>query len=106
VSETQLLIAILEALAVEPGVVAWRNAQVTARRSGRAVKAGLGTGSADIIACVGPNGRFLGLEVKLPGEELSEAQKWWWSDVADQGGAYAVVHSVDEARRAVQDARR
>lgn len=102
-SETKLVSAILEALAIEPGVVAWRNAQLTARRGGRAVRAGLGTGSADIIACV--DGRFVGIEVKDTKGVLSGEQYAWGLAVREQGGVYGVAYSVPDARQIIAIAR-
>jgi len=101
-SETDLVIAILEALALEPGVIAWRNAQITARRSGRPVRGGLGAGSADIIACVGPMGSFLAIEAKSPKGKARPAQITWRADLEAHGGIYVVVRSVREALEAVR----
>jgi len=102
-SETQLVSAILDALAVEPGVLAMRNAQLTARRSGRAVRAGLGKGSADIIACV--DGLFVGIEVKLPGQPWDEEQENWACKLWRAKGEYYLVRSVQQARQAIAAAR-
>lgn len=101
-SETQLVSAILAALELEPGVVAWRN---NSGKRGR-VSFGLGKGSADIIACVGPYGRFLGLEAKVADGVLSNDQGAWRDNVCRNGGCYCVVRSVEAARRAVEWTRR
>jgi hypothetical protein len=103
--ETKRLVAILDALRVEPDVLAMRNAQGYARRGGRGVHFGLGQGSADIICLVGPQGLFVALEVKEPGQEPSPAQRAWLNDVARLGGAYAVVSDIAGARLAIAGAR-
>ena len=100
-SETKLVSAILDALAAEPGVVAWRNS-VGARGHRRF---GLGVGSADIIACVAPAGRFVGLEAKAADGVLSNPQYEWGLDVRENGGVYGVVYSVADARRVIAHAR-
>jgi len=102
-SETQLVSAILDALRLEPGVMAMRNAQLTARRSGRAVRAGLGKGSADIIACV--DGLFVALEVKLPRGNWDEDQERWARRLWRAKGEYYLVTSVQQARQAIAAAR-
>lgn len=97
-SETQLVKSILDALAIEPGVVAWRN---SVGNRGH-LRFGLGTGSADIICCVEPNGRFVGLECKVADGILSIPQWEWGQSVLRCGGAYVVIHSVLEALRVVR----
>lgn len=104
-SETRLVYSILDALAKEPGVVAWRNNTGQARIHGSHVRYGLGNGSADIIAIVGPRGRFLALECKLEKEKQRQAQIEWQLEVEFMGGKYVVVRSVAEARAAVKAAR-
>ena len=69
-SETQLVKHVLKALAMEPGVTAWRCQ--SGRRAG--ISFGLGKGAADVIACVGPYGRFLAIELKTKTGKQSEAQ--------------------------------
>jgi len=101
VSETQLVKAILGALKLERGVVAWRNS--VGNRGFR--KFGLGEGSADIIAVVAPSGRFVGIEAKCPDGILSVPQFNWGLDVRKHGGIYGVVYSVDDARKLIQLAR-
>jgi hypothetical protein len=101
VSETQLVKAILDALKLEPGVVAWRNS--VGSRGFR--KFGLGTGSADIIAVVAPYGRFVGIETKAADGILSEPQYYWGLSVRECGGIYGVAYSVAEARNLIHQAR-
>ncbi len=104
-SEQALTRAIVDRLNIAPGVVAWRNNTGVARIRGSHVRYGLGVGSADVIACV--EGRFVGIEVKLPkGEGASGDQLAWMGEVRRQGGFACVVRSVEEALAAVERARR
>lgn len=105
-SETKLVSSILDALAVEPGVVAWRNNNGTIKRGRRYVRFGLAPGAADIIAVVGPGGRFLAIECKVEDGKQRQAQAEWQLEVEFMGGKYVVVRSVAEARAAVLAARR
>lgn len=100
-SETQLVSAILEALELEPGVVAWRN---NTGRKGR-VSFGLGKGSADIICAVAPWGRFVALEAKDEKGKQSDEQQRWGNAVWLHGGVYAICRSVLDARSAIDYAR-
>jgi len=104
-SETQLVSSILDALAIEPGVVAWRNNNGSVRRRGGYVRFGLAKGAADIVAIVGPAGRFLALECKTAKGKQSQEQIDWALEVKFAGGLYATVRSVQEARDAVRAAR-
>lgn len=67
---------------------------------------GLGIGSPDLVLVVG--GRFLGLELKRAGGEgkragrVSEAQEQWARAALRAGAVVSVVHSVEEARLAVE----
>jgi len=66
-------------------------------QAGRTFRSGLGPGSADIICCVAPTGRFVALEVKRPTGRVSEAQTLWMAAVEKHGGGAVVVRSVLEA---------
>jgi len=102
-SEVDLQSAILEALAWVPNVVAWRN-NAGARKGGR-LRYGLANGAADIIAIVGPAGRFLAIEVKGPKGRLSTQQEEWGSIVEMHGGVYVVAKSVADVMNALRRAR-
>lgn len=104
-SETDLVSAILEALRLEPGVVAWRNNVGAMRSATRYIRFGLGTGSADIIGIVRP-GKFLALECKTEKGKASLDQATWRYVVEDHGGIYGLVRSVAEARDVIALARR
>lgn len=93
-SETALKAAILAALA-RIGVVAWNSpaGQIRARR-GYVHLAPRGT--ADIVGYM-PDGRLVGLEVKLPNGRVSPEQEAWRERAARAGCVVAVVRSVAEA---------
>jgi hypothetical protein len=120
VSESALKEAVLAALKAM-GVLAWSNAQGGRRK----FKTGLGTGSADVIACVrmlmihpAPAveartamhlARFVAIELKVPGArpKAHEAKQAEWRAAVNRVGGYAVVaRSVAEAVSAVQAAQR
>jgi hypothetical protein len=106
--EGQILRDIRLALGREPDLVIWRlGAGVTVdKKTGRHYRAGLVPGAADLIGILAPTGLFFALEVKAPRGRLSEQQRRWGALVTRMGGFYCVVRSVDEARAALDDARR
>ena len=105
-SEHDLQSAILSIAAVMPGVELWRN------NSGvmgpRRVRFGLHnskrrTGSPDLVGCA--HGRFVGLEVKRPGEALTRAQEAFLGDIRAAGGIGERVDSVQGAVEALERAK-
>ncbi|MCA1839733.1 MAG: VRR-NUC domain-containing protein [Actinobacteria bacterium] len=52
-------------------------------------------GLPDLIVCY--KGRFLGLEVKMPGNKASAVQEYVQGKIRRAGGAAFVVYSVEEA---------
>jgi len=52
-------------------------------------------GLPDLIVCY--QGRFFGLELKLPGNKTSPRQEYIGEKIQLAGGQWAVVHSVAEA---------
>lgn len=64
---------------------------------------GLCVGSADLIGMLAPQGRFLALEVKRPGEKPTKEQELFLELVRKSGGVAAVVTSVEEALAVVGD---
>jgi len=68
------------------------------------VRYGLCTGSADVIG-VGPGGRFLAIEVKRPGKNLTEKQKQFLELVKMYGGIAGIATSADEALKLIQENR-
>jgi hypothetical protein len=76
----------------------WLHAQGcwTTKTHGSAASSGL----PDIIGCY--RGRFFGLEVKLdPREGPTAKQQYILNEIAAAGGIAACVHSVEEAKRAL-----
>ena len=57
------------------------------------------SGVSDIICCY--KGRFLGLEVKLPGGRLTELQKRAIEKINRAGGIACRVESVDDVRAVI-----
>jgi len=55
------------------------------------------TGSADIMVCVAPIGRTLGLECKVPGRKQTAAQLVWAQDIQSKGGFAYRVEDLDTA---------
>lgn len=69
-------------------------------RSGARQRKGL----PDLIVCVG--GRFLGMEVKAPGEKASDHQREQIDAIHKAGGRAGTVHSLDAAICVVESMRR
>jgi hypothetical protein len=53
-------------------------------------------GIPDLLCCI--RGRFVGIEVKLPGEPLRAAQVVQLAKIYKAGGVAAIVESVEQAR--------
>lgn len=53
-------------------------------------------GTPDLVGFFAPLGRYLGIEVKLPGKKQQESQIAFEADVIAKGGIYRLVHSLDE----------
>ncbi len=75
--------SILLALSREFKAVAWRHNCLRAQVVGRWVRSSP-DGVSDIIGCVG--GKFLALEIKMPGDTLSDAQYGFLDSVSKNGG--------------------
>ncbi len=81
----------------EMGILNWRNNTGALRdREGRLIKYGLCVGSSDIIG-ITPQGRFIAIEVKLPGKKLTKDQQKFLRAIEINGGIAGVCHSVEEA---------
>jgi hypothetical protein len=100
VSETSILVAIHDAIALTGRALLWRN---QTGQIGR-VRFGLGVGGADLVGVVRPSGRFFALEVKTATGRLSVEQRAWARAVTGAGGFVACVRSVEEAMRALDEA--
>lgn len=103
-SEAEIQYEIRLALSREPDVVLWRNTTGVATHGTRTVRYGLARGGADLIG-IGPDGRFLALEIKTATGRLSDEQSLFLALVRRRGGFAAVVTSVHEALAAVARAR-
>lgn len=53
-------------------------------------------GTPDIEGYFAPQGRYIGLEVKLPGNKQQDSQIAFEADVKAKGGHYFLVHSPEE----------
>lgn len=79
-------------------VTYWR-VNVTSVRGRKATNIGM----SDYI-CVQPGtGRFVGLELKLPGEDLRESQVAFRDEVLAAGGVYIVATSAEEALSGIRN---
>lgn len=108
-SEGVLVKSVLARLALIPGVCAWRNNTGALRVPGKPGKrervVRFGTlGSGDIFCVV--NGRFLSLEAKSETGRLSDGQKNWRQRLTSAGGHSAVIRTVEEAVKAVEELKR
>ncbi len=103
-SEQELTRAILDRLALMPGVWCWRNNTGVGKANGFRIRFGK-VGSGDITGVLA-GGRHFELEVKLPGGKwkTTEEQEAHGARVLEMGGLWAVVRSVDDAVAAVEGA--
>jgi hypothetical protein len=109
-SETAIMQEIRLALGQQPGIKMFRQNVGAYKdpRSGRVIRYGLVTGSADLIgwqsvviteAMVGQRfARFLSVEVKTPTGRLSPEQETWRQAVLKAGGIAVVARSVDDIK--------
>jgi len=105
--EARILADIRVALGREEDLTIWRLSQGAGRlASGRWDRFGLVPGAADLIGILAPTGRWFALEVKSPRGRLTEEQRLWGALIQQRGGFWAVVRSVDEAREALERARK
>lgn len=110
-SESSVQGRIVETLSRCGNVHVMRNNVGAIKKGPRYIKYGLGVGSSDIVAIVGPSGRWLCLEVKRPEKsktdpERLEAQRKWRARMAELGAVVGEVRTVDEALDLLQQARR
>ena len=105
-SEIQTAIRLALGKLANRGVVFWRNSvgqcvEFDAKTNGeRVIRYGLAPGSADLVGCV--NGRFVGLEVKRPGETPRPDQALWANLVRAKSGLVETVTSVEDALAVVR----
>lgn len=82
----------------EAGAITWRNnCGYATYPNGVVVKYGVcNPGGSDLVG-IAPGGRFLAIEVKVPGAQPTEEQKRFINGVCLAGGIAGVAHSVEEA---------
>ena len=84
-SETHILVAIHDAIALTGKCLLWRH---NTGGHGR-LRYGLGVGGADLIGVIKGSGKFIAIEVKTATGRLSKEQKNWAKAVTDAGGFVA-----------------
>lgn len=99
-SETDLVSSVLDALALDPTVYAWRNNTGAYRRGKNFIRYGK-KGSADIFVIVKHSGRFVALEAKVDNNQPEPEQREFAANVRRVGGYYGVVRDVNDARNHV-----
>jgi hypothetical protein len=96
VRESGVLSAAIQTLQIY-GFICIRNNSGAARTgTGRLVRFG-SPGSADIIAC-SPAGRFVAVECKRPGGQLTGPQRDWLEKITRSGGEAIVAESVNSLK--------
>lgn len=123
-SETQLLAAIRDALLATGRCLIFRNNTGKLQDArGRWVTFGLGVGSPDLVGMLrscrralprcasaagelpcAHHGRFIAVEVKLPGKHPEVAQACWHKAAREAGALVIVAHSVAEALAGLEEA--
>jgi len=91
-TETELQAEILKYLKLR-GIFCWRN-QAGLLIKGRVIHMSP-AGSPDIIGVM-PDGRFIGVEVKLPRKDLSDKQAEFMAKLKDNKAFVFVAHSISE----------
>lgn len=108
--EAELQHAIRLDLGTEPGLTLFRNETGVAKhqlrhRTGH-VRYGLCKGSSDLVGILAPTGRFIALEIKTPQGRATREQLQFLELIRKRGGFACIVRSVEDARGAIQRARR
>lgn len=78
----------------------WKNITGVGAVGGRIVRFGL-VGAADISGIKAPSGQRFELEIKTGNAVQTAEQKSFGKMILNMGGIYAVVRSVEDARRAL-----
>jgi hypothetical protein len=73
------------------------NAQYSGPARGGYTRAGLGTGTADLVGYVLGSGRFFALEVKTHTGRASDEQRAWLAQTVREGGYAAIARTPEEA---------
>ncbi|HXG69941.1 MAG TPA: VRR-NUC domain-containing protein [Gemmatimonadaceae bacterium] len=103
-SETAILLAIHDAVALTGKALLWRNNTGLARFGGARVRFGLGIGGADLVGVLIGPGKFIAIEVKTPSGRMTTEQRCWRDAVVKAGGVYILARSVEEAVEGVRNA--
>ena len=78
------------------------NSGLVTLSDGRKMRFGLLVGSCDLIGYTS-SGRFLGIEVKIPGKNAEKEQIQFINNVNNSGGIAFVAHSPEEAIQKLKD---
>lgn len=70
-------------------------------KNGRWVEFGLCVGSSDIIGWHKETGRFVAIEVKIPGKTPTDTQLNFIKQVKKAGGLAGVAYSVEDAQKII-----
>ena len=100
VSETEIMFEVREALASTGAFLLWRNN--TGMDTRTRTRYGLGTGSPDLIGVARASGVMIGIEIKRPGEYLSENQITWHCAAHAAGVRVICVDNATDAVRLLQ----
>jgi len=73
-------------------------------RGGGYTRAGLGTGTADLVGYVRRSGRFFAIEVKTGTGKVSAEQAAWIAQTNQEGGYAAVARTPEEAEHHARQA--
>lgn len=103
---TQLVADTRLELGREPDFTIWSNSKVTFTRGKRVAKPGLQVGASDLIGILSPQGRLVALEAKTGDAVPSREQRLFMALVRRRGGFAAVFRTKEEARAALERARR
>lgn len=106
--ESEIQTAIRLELGRDADLVLWRNSAGVAYHEGRKQRFGLVRGASDLlgILTVAGLGVFVALEIKASRGRLTDEQRLFGDLVTRRGGFFAVVRSPDEARAAIDRARK
>lgn len=90
---------LVKAEAENHGAYLWRNnTGGTYDKTGRFIRYGLCVGSSDLIGLL-PDGKFLAIEVKLPGKKPTENQQKFLNWINEKGGISFVATSKEDVKK-------
>lgn len=101
--ESELVRDLLGFLGLYPQILAWRQNQGALRANykgkDRLTRFSGAKGISDIIGLVGPNGRFLAVEAKLPGNKPTDDQSAFLARVEEAGGIACLAYDVSDLQK-------